>query len=360
MKQNTNTESKIAKKYESIKLGIDWHATQYRVVRIIENAGPEPAQRFTPEKFLQWADKQVKAARNVYSCYEAGSGGFVLHRQLTAMGVTNYVIAPRDLDRDHKRVQNDATDARELAQDLDRFVRGNKKALRLAYVPTDDQEQKRQLSRQRLQMRAHRLSLASQGRSLLLAQGIRVSNNWWRSERWVVLRPKLPQWIAQAVDIYYRLIMMVQAEFTAITKSLEEAAPALRPKGAGALGLEELQREVCDWGRFKNRKAIASYSGLAGGVSATNDNIRDLPITKAGNRRLRTMLIEMAWRWVCHQRTSRQVQRWSKVLLAAGVHRRARKRAIVALARQLLVDLWRWQTGRANPEQFGWIMCRAT
>src|SRR6266567_4249776 len=75
-------------------------------------------------------------AERVYSCYEAGPGGFVLHRQLTELGVTDYVVAPRSLDPDHKRVQNDSTDARQLALDLDRYVGGNLKALRIVYVPS--------------------------------------------------------------------------------------------------------------------------------------------------------------------------------------------------------------------------------
>ena len=134
----------VKKPYQTIKLGIDWHADQYRVVRIIDNAGPEPAQRFRPGDFLEWAKKQLRLAQKVYSCYEAGAGGFVLHRQLSELGVSNYVVAPRDLDRDHKGVQNDSTDARELASDLDRFVRGNPKALRLVHVPSRQAEQRRQ------------------------------------------------------------------------------------------------------------------------------------------------------------------------------------------------------------------------
>jgi len=84
---------RITKPYETIKLGIDWHAHHYRVVRIIDNAGPEPAQRFSPDHFLLWVEKQKQMAQQVYSCYEAGAGGFVLHRQLTAQSVTNYVVS---------------------------------------------------------------------------------------------------------------------------------------------------------------------------------------------------------------------------------------------------------------------------
>lgn len=347
----------VTHKYDTIKLGIDWHADQYRVVRLIDQAGPEPAQRFQPADFLVWVKKQQGLAPKVYSCYEAGAGGFVLHRELTKLGVVNYVVAPRKLDRDGQGVQNDATDARELALDLDRFVRGNPKALRRVYVPTPEQEQRRQQSRQRQQMMAHLLSLAAQGRSLMLSQGYRQSNHWWKPTRWTSLAPTLPGWLVTALERYRRLILAVHEEQQQLRQVVAKAAPATaRPKGLGALTFEEVNREVCDWQRFKNRKSVGSYAGLVGGVSDSGQYRCDLAITKAGNVRLRTLIMEAAWRWVAYQSQCRLIQRWREVLLKAQAHRRARKRAIVAVARGLLVDLWRWQTGRASAQALGWVM----
>ena len=343
-------------KYETIKIAIDWHAREYRVVRIIDGAGPEPAQRFNPSAFLVWVQKQQSMAQRVYCCYEAGAGGFELHRQLTQLGVTNYLVTPRRLDVDHRGVQTDATDARQLAMDLDRYVRGNPKALRLAYVPSPEAEQRRQESRQREQLRAHRLRLATQGRSLLLGQGWCRSNQWWRPVSWLKLIKELPVWLREALAIQRRLILAVERELQALTRRLEKSAPALRPVGVGALSLESIRREVCDWGRFGNRKRPGSYAGLCGGVSATGRYRLDLAITKAGNSRLRRLLIECAWRMVIYQPQSRLIRRWRKCLLDRRVHRRVRKKAIVAVARQLLVELWRWETGRRTPEQLGWKM----
>jgi transposase len=349
-------EQVASKKYETIVLGIDWHATQYRVVRLIDGAGPEPPQRFTPTAFLSWAKKQLGLAQRVFCCYEAGSGGFVLHRQLSELGLLNYVVAPRSLDPYHKRVQNDSTDARQLALDLDRFVRGNPKALRLAYVPTAEQEQRRQPSRQRQQLAAHRLSLAAQGRCLLLSQGCHQSNDWWKTGRWSELAPSLPPWLLSALETYRRLILAVDVELKTLTRALASAASRDRPAGLGALTLEQINREVCDWKRFKNRKQPGNYSGLCGGLAATGDWSMDLPITKAGNVRLRVLLIELAWRMVYYQPQSKLIQRWAKVLLNPKAHKRSRKRAIVAVARQLVVQLWRWQTGQVTAQQLGWKM----
>jgi transposase len=356
----TGTQQKEATpRYDAIKLGIDWHAAHYRVARIIDNAAPEPAQRFTPEAFLRWAQQQLSLAKAVSSCYEAGAGGFVLHRQLTALGVKNLVVAPRKLDREGRGVQTDKTDARDLAMDLDRYVRGNDKALRVVFVPSEEQEQRRAQSRQRQQLQQKRLALAAQGRSLLLSQGWRESNQWWKAQRWEKLRALLPAWLAEMLEVHRGLIVQMEKVATALRRKIQKAAPQERPKGLGAMSLEEIVREVGDFGRFKNRKAPGSYTGLCGGVSASADKVQDLSITKAGNRRLRTMLIEAAWRWVFYQPQCPAVQRWRGVLLDPAAHKRGRKRAIVALARQLFVDLWRWQTARATPEQLGWTMTTA-
>src|SRR5204863_8417880 len=85
-------EQVASKKYQTIKLGLDIHADSIMVVRIIENAAPQPAQKFTPEKFLVWVKTQGAQAEVVLSCYEAGTFGFVLHRQLTGLGVKNLVV----------------------------------------------------------------------------------------------------------------------------------------------------------------------------------------------------------------------------------------------------------------------------
>ena len=97
--ESTTKESKTqAPAYEEIKLGIDWHADHLRVSRMIDGTPPQPAQRLDPKAFRQFAEKQLTLAKKVYSCYEAGPGGYVLHRQLTKLGVINYVVHPVKLD----------------------------------------------------------------------------------------------------------------------------------------------------------------------------------------------------------------------------------------------------------------------
>jgi transposase len=122
------------------------------------------------------------------------------------------------------------------------------------------------------------------------------------------------------------------------------------------LTYEVVEREVADWNRFQNRRQVGSYTGLCGGVSASGKTTRLLPITKHGNVRLRTALIELAWRLVIWQRDCKLVRKWWPVLSQLKATKGARKKAIVAIARQMAVDLWRWRTGRMKPEDFGWTM----
>src|SRR6185503_3963956 len=178
----------------------------------------------------------------------------------------------------------------------------------------------------------------------------------WEGKRWEELKEKLPAWMVQRLEAFRRVLKSLVEELKAATAALEATAPALRPKSLGGMTYETVEREVVDWQRFTNRREIGSYTGLCGGVSASGQSRFLLPITKHGNVRLRTALIELAWRMVLWQPQSKLVKKWWPVLGAGRATKAARKKAIVAMARQLAIDLWRWRTGRATPEQLGWIM----
>jgi transposase len=117
------------------------------------------------------------------------------------------------------------------------------------------------------------------------------------------------------------------------------------------LSLQSLYREIGDWNRFQNRRRVASYSGLCPGVTGTGGSFTNLSINKHGNRRIRPLLVELAWLMYLYQPEYRAIVRWKEVI--AGRNRVAAKKAIVAVARNLMVDLWRIETGRATPESLG-------
>lgn len=326
------------------------------VARQLGGMTPQPPQRFGVEKFLGWVRQQVQEGYEVVSCYEAGPTGYWLHRRLQAMGVTNYVVCPTRLDSRGKGVNTDKTDALELLVRLDRYVAGNRQAFSVVQVPSAEQERKRLVTRQRQQLRDKRLSFAAQGRMLLLSQGYHQSNSWWKRSSWECLQQQLPEWLVQSLKPWVRLIQALQEQLKLLEKAIVQQAPESLPVGMGKLTHEILDREVKDWSQFQNRRQIGSYSGLTGGVSSSGEQQADLSITKAGNRRLSSCLVECAWRLLLKQPNYWLVKKWRGVLLNPKVHRRRRKQAIVAFARQLLVDIWKWKTGKVTAEQLGWSM----
>ena len=360
-KQNVNTsevraEQVASKPHQTIKLGLDVHADTIVVVRILDHSAPQPGQKFTPSKFIQWVKTQLALGEAVHSCYEAGPFGYVLHRSLITLGVKNVVVQPVCLDEHHKGVNHDKSDAKELAMRLDRYVAGNTHAVAVVRVPTPEEEQKRVASRQREQIKREVHRVAAQGRSLLLTQGCREKKGWWEAARWEKLQLKLPQWLVEHLNVFRRLLATLTRELRRATIALEKAALAARPKGLGGLTSEVVDREVGDWNRFKNRRQVGSYTGLCGGVSSSGNTHHLLPITKHGNVRLRTALVELAWRLVIWQRDCKLIQKWWPILGNPKASKGARKKAIVAIARQMAVDIWRWRTGKVQPKDLGWVM----
>ena len=348
---NANThglnKTQPASQAKRIKLGIDVHADSYRVVRQVDHATPQPAQKFTPEGFLLWARKQLTQAGEVCSCYEAGPFGYSLHRALAALGIRNHVIRPQNWDELHKGVKTDKTDALALVLRLDRLLAGNTKALAVIRVPTEAEEQARSASRQREQLRQHRQRLEAQGRSLLLYYGQRVKGRWWSGRNWPKVQPRLVPVLAELLATLRELILAVEAKLQTATACLEKAA-ATQPRGFGALTSELVRREVGDWRRFNNRRQVASLTGMCPGVRASGRQQQMGSITKHGNPRLRRALIELAWRVVRYQPDYPPVRRWRAALL--GESAAGRKKAIVAIGRKLAIDQWRLATGRTTAQ----------
>jgi|SRR5436190_3239245 len=354
MKTNTNThgiiKTQIVTKAKYIKLGIDVHADSYRVVRQIDHATPQPAQKFTPKDFLVWVKKQLEQAEAVHSCYEAGPLGYSLHRTLLTMGIHNVVIRPQNWDELHKGVKTDKTDALALAQRLDRYVQGNLTALAVIRVPTPEQELARSQSRQREQLLSHRLRLEAQGRSLLLFNGLRIRGRWWQASHWEDVKPQVSEALLELLTVLRDLLLAVQTQLETATARLEKAATT-QPRGVGALTSQVLEREILSWDRFKNRRQVASLTGMCPGVRSSGVKSQSGPITKHGNRRLRTALVELAWRWVRFQPDYKPVKRSWTVLSSPKSSGAAKKKAIVAVGRHLAIDLWRLNTGRTTMEK---------
>jgi len=239
----------VSKHYRCIKLGLDVHADSIRVVRMIDGATPQPAQKMTSSEFLEWAAKQLVLADEVCSCYEAGPLGYGLHRKLAALGIDNFVVRPQTLDDYHTRVKTDKADALGLVKRLDAYVQGNHKAFAVVRVPTEAEERERILSRQREQLVREKRRFRAQSRGLLLNQGYRVQGVWWQT-RWPALKARLPQWLVERLEVFRTVLQVLEEQIKQLTKQVEEPAPSPRPRGVGALTFEVLRREIGDWKRF--------------------------------------------------------------------------------------------------------------
>jgi transposase len=181
-----------------------------------EGQQPKAPRKSDPKTHLKWVAQLVAQSEKVYSCYEAGPTGFALHRELTALGVENVVIAPTRLDEQGKRVNNDKSDTLQLAARLDRYVAGNKRIFSVVRVPSVEEERRRIWPRQRKQLQAQRLSLASQGRGLVLTQGTGIDNMWWKDAKWQRHQKELPAWILGHLDIFRKIILAIEEQIEQI------------------------------------------------------------------------------------------------------------------------------------------------
>jgi transposase len=339
----------------AIKLGIDVHQAFYVVVMQEGGANPKPAQRFTKEAFLSWAARLKQksgAATEIHAVYEACGFGFALQRRLTALGIGCHVVCPQKLDEQNKRVKTDGLDAKALCLKLDRYVEGNRAALATVRVPSEEEEQLRAIHRQREQLVKARKQLEGQGRSLMVNHAIEPVKSWWKARTFAVL--EVPPWMKQLLENSQPILLALEEKIRALTAQLQRAASSGQPRGLGMMTSVVIDREISNWSRFRNRRQVGSYTGLCSGEYSSGNTRLQSCVTKHGNPRLRAALVELAWRMVRFQPNYRPIVKWRSVLakgaLATGA---ARKKAIVAVARQLAVDLWRIRTGRLTPEQLG-------
>ena len=348
------TRSEFNRSRAIIKLGIDVHQDYYVVVKQEGGTNPKPAQRFRKEAFVHWASKLQSQGGEIHAVYEACGFGFGLQRALTALGIECHVVCPQKLDERNKRVKTDGLDAKALCLKLDRFVQGNSDALALVRVPPEKEEQLRAIHRQREQLVKARKRLEAQGRSLMVNHGIEPVSNWWKARTFAQLQ--VPDWMKELLSNSQPILLALGEKIRALTAQLQAAANPGQPRGLGLLSSVLIDREIGSWTRFKNRRQVGSYTGLCPGEYSSGNTRVQSCVTKHGNPRLRAALVETAWRLVRFQPTYQPVIKWRKILakgaLATGA---ARKKAIVAVARQLAVDLWRIRTGRLSAEKLGLI-----
>ena len=317
------------------------------------------------ERIRQQVGRELGRAVEVISCYEAGYDGFWLHRRLEAHGVRNYVLDPASLlvNRRARRAKTDRIDVERMLRALGRYLRGEPDACSVVRVPSVEQEDARRLHRERHRLIQERVQHVNRIKGLCATQGI-YDYEPLRSDRKAqfeglrtgdgrTLPARLKAEIIrelQRLELVLKMIAEIEAERDAI---ITEAAP--RHLNAGkikalanvrSIGPEfstTLVGEVF-YRSFTNQRQIGSYVGLAPSPFSSGSTDRDQGISKAGNPKARSTMIELAWMWLRYQPDSTlSIAFRQRVGDRKG---RVRRIAIVALARKLLVALWRYlETG---------------
>src|ERR1700722_12023399 len=352
--QNNNKSAKAKR----ILLGIDVHLRGYQSARKIDDGLIGAVDNFRSEvELLLHVAKQGPRAEEVVVVYEAGPLGYTLYRKLKALGVLCYVCAPDSAQQRRKRRKNNKIDARSLTSKLFNYLHGDKEALQLARVPTEAQEQQRLTSRQHDQLVEERKRLGAKGNAMLLSEGLGSWSNWWRPKAWSQLSTVAPQWLLERLQIWVDVLKILDEKISQAKAALARTCDGPRPKGVGALSLFQLQSEVLDWSLYPNRRKIACLGGMVPSEWSTGDKEWRGSITKVGVPALRRIIIEMVWRIILFQPQYKPVQKWREVL--QGTNPALRKKAVVAIGRQLMVDLWRLQTGRVTAQGLNLVMIDA-
>jgi transposase len=313
------------------------------------------------EKSRSRAEHKLGSAVRVASCYEAGYDGFWLHRLLLAAGIMNFVFdaASIPVEQRGRRAKTDRIDGELLLRTLMAHLRGEPRVVRIVRVPSVEQEDARRASRERERLVKEQTAHSNRIKALLRLQGMAVGYprrrdwlHWLAQQRDWQGQPLSPHLLAEVTREHARL-MLVRQQLAALEQAqAAQAAPvpqamaerrdqlqrlkALGPSFATTLTSEVFYKD------FDNRRQVAAYCGLPPSPWRSGGIDREQGISKAGNPRARVKAIELAWLWLRHQPES-ELSRWFNTR-TANAGKRVRRIAIVALARKLIVALWRYLT----------------
>lgn len=311
------------------------------------------------EKFKLPADVRV------FSCYEAGRDGFWLHRLLSGWGVVNVVVDPASIEvsRQARRAKTDNVDRAMLLSKL-RLHQGGERVWKVVRVPDEQAESDRVLHRELERLKKERGSQINRIKACLFAQGTRLEKlrpGAWEEQleglRTFDGRP-LGEDLQQALRRSGERLELVERQIRELegerNRRIGQAADSggglamvqrlMRLKGIGPVAAWVFVMEFFGWREFRNAKQVGALAGLTGTPYSSGASEREQGISKAGNRRIRSLAVEIAWLWLRYQPDS-GLSGWFHERF--GGNKRSRRVGIVALARKLLVALWRYlQTGQ--------------
>ncbi len=338
--------------------------------------GQRPRERNVEAGDLDQLECEIAAAKRrfelpedalVVSCYEAGRDGFWIHRYLTSIGVENVVVDPASFEvtRRRKKVKTDRIDVGKLLRLLIRHHLGEKKVWSVVRVPSEEAEDHRQLHRELEVLTRERTRHVNRIRGLLAIVGIReiqLGRNFVDALEAVRLWDgrRLPPALHCRLLREWERILVIEQQQRDLRKELKEIleewespeADQLRRlagvRGIGASSAWLLVMELFGWRELKNRRQVGALAGLTPTPYASGDVDREQGISKAGNRLVRVRAVELAWAWLRYQPQS-ALSQWFNRRFGSGSGR-MRRVGIVALARRLLVALWRYAEHGIVPE----------
>ncbi|MHA6897153.1 IS110 family transposase [Ralstonia pseudosolanacearum] len=299
--------------------------------------------------------------------YEAGQDGFWIERALRARRIECYVIdaASIPVERQKRRAKTDRLDVIKLVTNLRAWLRGERDRMRVVRVPSEQDEALRHLIRDRGQLHKEVLQHRERMRKLLVTVGCwqkidhrsfakRLASN-------TLTRPDgtpLPQELRERLLRETERLVLVEQQLASVETLLQDRLPApvrervtylSRLRGIGHLSAARLVLELF-WRQFGNRRQLGACVGLVPQPYDSGQSHVDQGISKQGNRRVRAALIEMAWCWLRYQPNSALAQWFNDRTQGSGPNRRARRIAIVALARRLVIALWRYLRDGVVPD----------
>ena len=365
-----STTTKAATLYIAIELGWDkW------LIACATQAAEKPRFRSVPARDLDSLRREIAKAKErfhlpadapVCTCFEAGRDGFWLHRVLTSMGIVNVVVdsGAIEVNRRRKHVKSDPVDAGKRLKLLCRYHGGERKVWSVVNVPSVEDEDRRQLHRSLKDLQGQQTECSNRIKGLLASQGLDAAVD----ANFRTTLAQLRDWSGQPVSAgLQRRILQEYAVWEALHRQVRDAAneqerqlregqePYLdkvrRLMGLRAVGIRSawiLVTELFAWRDIKNGKELGALVGLTPTPYDSGKSRREQGISKAGNKHVRSLIVEQAWLWLRWQPDS-ALSRWYARRFGSG-NKRARKVGIVALARKLLIALWRYVERGEWPE----------
>ena len=356
------TTTKTGALYIALELGWDkW------LIACATQAAEKPRFRSLPARDLGRLSEEIAKAKQrfglpadapVCTCYEAGRDGFWLHRALTSQGINNVVVdsGAIEVNRRRKQVKSDPVDAAKLVNLLCRYHGGERKVWSVVNVPPVADEDRRQLHRGLKDLQRQQTECSNRIKGLLASQGLEASVDAQFRTTLAALRDwagqpvpaELQQRLLQQYAVWETLHRQVRDAANEQKRRLREGTEPYLEKVRRLLGLKAvgvrsawiLVTELFTWRDIKTGKELGALVGLTPTPYDSGKSEREQGISKAGNKQVRGLIVELAWLWLRWQPGS-ALSQWYERRFGPG-NKRARKVGIVALARKLLIALWRY------------------